>query len=98
MTGGGKKSGSGRGHAVNKAPARRGGRLVGAAAAARPKSARSASAKSSENAGAPRLIISKDPPWLASADAVNGRSGTRLRLVSFQIGGSTCGFGGSDEG
>jgi plasmid stabilization system protein ParE len=45
MTGGGKKSGSGRGHAVNKEPARKGGRLGGAAAAARPKSARSASAK-----------------------------------------------------
>jgi plasmid stabilization system protein ParE len=45
MTGGGKKSGSGRGHAVNKEPARKGGRLGGAAAAARPKRARSASAK-----------------------------------------------------
>jgi plasmid stabilization system protein ParE len=45
MTGGGKKSGSGRGQRVNKAPARKGGRLGGAAAAARPKSARSASAR-----------------------------------------------------
>jgi plasmid stabilization system protein ParE len=45
MTGGGKKSGSGRGHAVNKEPARKGGRLGGAASAARPKRARSASAK-----------------------------------------------------
>jgi plasmid stabilization system protein ParE len=45
MTGGGKKSGSGRGKRVNKAPARKGGRLGGAAAAARPRSARSASAK-----------------------------------------------------
>jgi len=45
MTGGGKKSGSGRGKPVNKAPARKGGRLGGAAAAARPKSVRSASAK-----------------------------------------------------
>jgi plasmid stabilization system protein ParE len=45
MTGGGKKSGSGRGHAANKEPARKGGRLGGAAAAARPKRARSASAK-----------------------------------------------------
>ena len=45
MTGGGKKSGSGRGTRVNKAPARKGGRLGGAAAAARPKAARSASAK-----------------------------------------------------
>ena len=45
MSGGGKKSGSGRGHPVNKEPARKGGRLGGAASAARPKSARSAAAK-----------------------------------------------------
>jgi len=45
MTGGGKKSGAGRGKPVNNAPARKGGRLGGAAAAARPKAARSASAK-----------------------------------------------------
>jgi plasmid stabilization system protein ParE len=45
MTGGGKKSGSGRGKPVNKAPARNVGRLGGAAAAARPAAARSASAK-----------------------------------------------------
>jgi plasmid stabilization system protein ParE len=50
MTGGGKKSGSGRGHAVNKEPARKGGRLGGAASAARPKSARSASAKKATRA------------------------------------------------
>ncbi len=35
MTGGGKKSGSGRGKTVNKAPARKGGRKGGAAAASR---------------------------------------------------------------
>ena len=45
MTGGGKNSGSGRGKPVNKAPARKGGRLGGAAAAARSKGARSASAR-----------------------------------------------------
>ncbi len=45
ISGGGKKSGSGRGKPVNKAPARKGGRLGGAASAARPKSARSASAR-----------------------------------------------------
>src|SRR5438270_13808321 len=45
MTGGGKKSGSGRGKAVNKAPAKKGGRKGGAASAARPAAARSASAK-----------------------------------------------------
>ncbi len=45
MTGGGKKSGSGRGRKVNTAPARKGGRLGGRASAHRPASARSASAK-----------------------------------------------------
>ena len=44
-TGGGKKSGSGRGKAVSKAPAKKGGKKGGAAAAARPAAARSASAK-----------------------------------------------------
>lgn len=44
-TGGGKKSGSGRGKAENKAPARKGGKKGGAASAARPAAARSASAK-----------------------------------------------------
>lgn len=45
MTGGGKKSGSGVGKKVNKGPAKKGGKLGGAASAARPKSARVASAK-----------------------------------------------------
>lgn len=46
MTGGGKKEGgSGRGKPVNKAPARKGGRLGGKAAARRPAAARSASAR-----------------------------------------------------
>ena len=45
MTGGGKQSGSGRGKAVNKAPAQKGGKKGGAASAARPAAARSASAK-----------------------------------------------------
>jgi plasmid stabilization system protein ParE len=44
-TGGGKKSGSGRGKRTSHAPSRKGGRLGGAAAAKRPNSARSASAK-----------------------------------------------------
>ncbi|HEY5301228.1 MAG TPA: plasmid stabilization protein [Acetobacteraceae bacterium] len=44
-TGGGKKSGSGRGKKPNRAPSRKGGRLGGAASAKRPASARSASAK-----------------------------------------------------
>jgi len=45
MTGGGKKSGSGRGKKYNPVPAKKGGRLGGAASAARPVAARSASAK-----------------------------------------------------
>jgi plasmid stabilization system protein ParE len=45
MTGGGKKSGSGVGKPINKAPARKGGRKGGAASAARPAAARSASAR-----------------------------------------------------
>jgi hypothetical protein len=45
MTGGGKKSGSGRGKPINLAPAKKGGRKGGAAAAARPAAKRSASAR-----------------------------------------------------
>jgi plasmid stabilization system protein ParE len=45
MSGGGKKSGSGRGRKINRAPARKGGRKGGAASASRPFAARSASAK-----------------------------------------------------
>ncbi|HVR53412.1 MAG TPA: plasmid stabilization protein [Pseudorhodoferax sp.] len=44
-TGGGKKSGAGRGQAVDKSPSRKGGRLGGQAAAARPAAERSASAR-----------------------------------------------------
>jgi hypothetical protein len=44
-TGGGKKSGSGRGRKVNRAPSRKGGRKGGQAAARRSKAARSASAR-----------------------------------------------------
>ena len=44
-TGGGKKSGSGRGKATNTEPSKKGGRIGGRAAAARPAAARSASAK-----------------------------------------------------
>jgi plasmid stabilization system protein ParE len=43
MTGGGKKSGSGRGKAVNKEPAKKGGRKGGSASGRRSSSARSAS-------------------------------------------------------
>ncbi|RRN73294.1 plasmid stabilization protein [Agrobacterium deltaense] len=44
-SGGGKKSGSGRGHAENHASSEKGGRKGGEAAAARPKAERSSSAK-----------------------------------------------------
>ena len=44
-SGGGNKSGSGRGRADTKVSARKGGRIGGAASAARPAAARSASAK-----------------------------------------------------
>ncbi len=44
-TGGGKKSGSGRGKPETRAPSRKGGKLGGRAAAQRPKAARSASAR-----------------------------------------------------
>ncbi|MDP1928036.1 MAG: plasmid stabilization protein [Thiobacillus sp.] len=45
MTGGGKKSGSGRGKAVNKEPAKKGCRIGGAASAGRTAAERSASAR-----------------------------------------------------
>jgi plasmid stabilization system protein ParE len=45
MTGGGKKSGSGRGKAVDTSPARKGGKAGGAASASRTAAQRSASAK-----------------------------------------------------
>lgn len=45
MSGGGKQSGSGRGHSENHAPARRGGHRGGAASASRSPEERSASAK-----------------------------------------------------
>ena len=44
-TGGGKKSGSGRGKPEDHAPARKGGKLGGKSAASRPAAVRSASAK-----------------------------------------------------
>ncbi|AQS87149.1 transcriptional regulator [Neoasaia chiangmaiensis NBRC 101099] len=44
-TGGGRKSGSGRGHPVNTEPSHKGGETGGAASAHRPKADRSAAAK-----------------------------------------------------
>ncbi|HVA15300.1 MAG TPA: plasmid stabilization protein [Stellaceae bacterium] len=54
MTGGGKKSGAGRGKATDTAPARKGGRLGAAAAARRPAAARSASARKAARTRAQR--------------------------------------------
>ena len=54
MTGGGKKSGSGRGKRVNKAPARKGGKRGGAASAARPRAKRQAAARKAARTGARR--------------------------------------------
>lgn len=45
MTGGGKRSGSGRGHPINKTPAKTGAKKGGAASAAHASAERSASAK-----------------------------------------------------
>ena len=45
MSGGGKKSGAGRGRKINKGPAKKGGKTGGRASASRPKAARSASAR-----------------------------------------------------
>ncbi|HEY3916928.1 MAG TPA: plasmid stabilization protein [Stellaceae bacterium] len=54
MTGGGRKRGSGRGHPTDKAPARKGGRIGGAAVARRPAAARSASARKAAHTRARR--------------------------------------------
>ncbi len=58
-TGGGKKRGSGVGKRTNKAPARKGGRSGGAAAAARSSRARSASAKKAARTRARRASTRK---------------------------------------
>ncbi len=59
MTGGGKKSGSGRGKKVNKAPARKGGVKGGRAAAKRTAAQRSASAKKAAKTRARRAAGKK---------------------------------------
>ncbi|MDB5264824.1 MAG: plasmid stabilization protein [Parcubacteria group bacterium] len=53
-TGGGKKSGSGRGKKVSKAPAKKGGKKGGEASAKRSKAAKSASAKKAAKTRAAR--------------------------------------------
>jgi plasmid stabilization system protein ParE len=78
-SGGGKKSGSGRGHPESHASSRKGGRLGGKATAARPAAARSASAKwQPPPASAMRLLTPKIDPDRQVALApliVIGRSG-----------------------
>lgn len=59
MTGGGKKSGSGRGKPVNKAPARKGGRKGGKAAAKSRTSKKSGAKKSSKKVGAKKSTSKK---------------------------------------
>ena len=58
-TGGGKKSGSGQGKKTNLAPQRKGGRLGGAASAARPVAERKASAKKAAETRARTTAASK---------------------------------------
>jgi hypothetical protein len=58
-SGGGKKSGSGRGKATNAEPSRKGGRKGGAASAARSAAARSASAKKAARTRAHHAQASK---------------------------------------
>jgi plasmid stabilization system protein ParE len=55
-TGGGKKSGSGRGKPINLAPARKGGRLGGRAAARRPAAARSLGQEGGRCSQAPPIV------------------------------------------
>ena len=59
MTHGGKKSGSGRGKSINKAPAKKGGKKGGEAAAKRPAAARSASAKKAARTRAAKRTTKK---------------------------------------
>jgi plasmid stabilization system protein ParE len=58
MTGGGKKSGSGRGKPVNKAPARKGGKK-GGKAAAKSRTTKKSSAKKSSKKGGTKKRTSK---------------------------------------
>jgi len=59
MTGGGKKSGSGRGKATNTEPAKKGGKKGGAASASRSPEERSASARKAAKTRAQRKSQSK---------------------------------------
>ena len=59
MTGGGKKSGSGRGKPVNKAPARKGGKKGGKASVKSRKSKKSGTKKTSKKSGAKKRTSKK---------------------------------------
>src|SRR6476659_343348 len=59
MTGGGKKSGSGRGKPINKAPARKGGKKGGKAAAKRSAGSKSAAAKKGGKKGSTKKTSKK---------------------------------------
>jgi plasmid stabilization system protein ParE len=59
MTGGGKKSGSGRGKPVNKAPAKKGGKKGGKAAAKRSAAAKSSSGKKAAKTRSRKAAASK---------------------------------------
>jgi hypothetical protein len=74
MTGGGKKSGSGRGKEVDKAPAKKGGRKGGAASAARPASARSAAAKKAAATRKRNAAASTTRRSAAARKAAKGRT------------------------
>jgi hypothetical protein len=76
MSGGGRKSGAGRGKKTNKAPARKGGRIGGRAAASRPKSARSASAR---KAAATRRRKAASRKRASRGSAKKRSSGSRAR-------------------
>jgi plasmid stabilization system protein ParE len=71
-SGGGKKSGSGRGRATNKGPAKKGGKKGGAASGSRTASAKSASAKK-----AAKTRASKGGAKKGSAKKSSSKSGAR---------------------
>jgi plasmid stabilization system protein ParE len=78
-TGGGKRSGSGRGKAMNKAPSRKGGRIGGAASASRSAAERSASAKKA--AATRKRNAERRAPRVGSSRARCRGSEARYRLV-----------------
>jgi hypothetical protein len=80
MSGGGRKSGAGRGKKTNKAPARKGGRIGGRAAASRPKSARSASARKA--AATRKRSSGGSAKKRSSGSRARTRAGTRKRSSS----------------